>query len=174
MKNFIKFLLIALLSFTYLNADSTDVVSNKVNISLEADDGSIITSNDLKGRFTLLWFYDMHCPFCINSMGELKKSINYIENQYDDQFNIIFVSVNPRNFDNLEMFLDSYNLYNEVVSTRIIKKYMINYMNVNSTPTLIILDPYLTIVDKIENQVNSNIYKRHIDYIMKKFNQYNN
>jgi protein-disulfide isomerase len=148
-----------------------NVVSNKLGIKLQSEKG-IITSEDLKGKFSFIWYYDVNCPHCQNSMKPIKEVIDYITNNYADDFNIIFASVVPRDFNSLNNFLEDNNVLYDVISTRVPTADQNDYMNVEATPTLIIIDPYMTIVDKIEGVVVPGIYTRHLDYIVDKFYQY--
>jgi len=79
------------------------------------------------------------------------------------------VSVIPRNFSVLNNYLEKHGLLNEVTSGRIGNQYMNKYMNVEATPTMILLDPSVSIVDKIEDATIAPLYARHINFIMQKY-----
>lgn len=173
-----NYLLILFLIFSInLNAASKAVpkaissgsgVINKMNIRLETENGRI-NSEDMKGKFTFLWFYDTNCPHCISSMVPMKEVLEHISNNYQDDMNVVFVSVVPRDFESLTQYLEDTGIGETVISARVADNKMNSYMNVEATPTLIIVDPYLSIVDKIEGIVLPGIYTRHLDQIMKKF-----
>jgi cytochrome oxidase Cu insertion factor (SCO1/SenC/PrrC family) len=143
-------------------------VINKMNIRLDTENGRI-TSQDMEGKFTFLWFYDTNCPHCISSMSAMNEVVNHVTDNYSDDINIVFVSVAPRDFQSLYHYLDQYGFAESVISAKVGDYKMNEYMNVEATPTFIMVDPYLSIVDKIEGIVLPGIYTRHIDQIMKKF-----
>lgn len=153
---------------TTLNANN--VVANKKDIYFVGKD-TIYNKDNLKGSFTFIWFFDVNCPHCRNSMEELKKVIYHISDEYSDEMNQLFISVTQQNFSMLEDYFNHYDM--EDLNIGYVDDFDMNkYMNVTSTPTLIVLDPYLNIVDKIEGETNAKIYNRHIDYIMNKYKKY--
>ncbi len=169
-----KFFLFSLmlLSFSTLNAD---LVSNKTRFKAvfsidENGKQTYINKNDLEGSFTFVWFFDLSCHYCKESLPKVKDVVEWVDEHYRDDIKIMFTSVRPQDFSKLREYLGQVGLEDRVISY--VETWEdLEYMNVNSTPTLIILDPYMNIVDKIENGTNPTTYKRHIRYILTKYQE---
>lgn len=161
-----------LLSFSTLNAD---VVSNKTGFKavFGVDNNgkqTYINNKDLEGSFTFIWFFDLKCHFCKESLPKVKDVTEWVDEHYRDDIKVMFTSVRPQKFNDLKEYLGQVGLEDKVISY--VETWEdLEYMNVNSTPTLIILDPYMNIVDKIENGTNPTTYKRHIRYILTKWQE---
>jgi len=165
-----KIFMVLLLVFNFVNAEQqigASLTADRNQLHLYDMDSGELTAMAplLKGHFTLLWFYDDRCPYTIKSIPELKKFLAYLQDQYGDEIQFIFVEALRRYPQEIQAFVDHFGFQGY-------KFYMApsmktnTYMNVDSTPTLIVLDPFLNIVDKVEKQTIAPLYIRHIDYIM--------
>lgn len=162
-----KLILLLLSTFIFANILSADVVSNKRKFMFKVQ-GQTVSAEQLRGHFTLLWFFDTHCPHCKTSLPALKEVLTYVNKKYYEELNVILMSVAPLKDEHREIYFS--NIENEGILKGYVADFDMNtYMNVKSTPTMILLDPYLNIVDKIENAVNPVLYKRHIDLIMLRY-----
>lgn len=174
-KKIFLYSLLATLSFTSLNAD---VVSNKTNFRAvfsvdENGKQTYVNKKDLEGSFTFIWYFDLKCHYCKESLPKVKDVVEWIDKNYKEDIKIMFTSVRPQEFSQLKEYLGQVGLDDRVI-TYVETWEDLEYMNVNSTPTLIVLDPYMNIVDKIENGTNPTTYKRHIRYILTKWEEQKN
>ena len=173
-----KMLFIVFMTIFSFNSLNADLVSNKVNFSAVYgfdDEGKkvYITNKDLEGYFTFIWYFDVKCYYCKESLPKVKDVVEWIDKNYRDEIKIMFTSVKPQEFNELREYLGQVGLEDRVISY--VETWEdLEYMNVASTPTLIVLDPYMNIVDKIENGTNPTNYKRHIRYILTKWEEQKN
>ena len=167
-----KMFVMLVLLFSFANAIEigSSLTADRNQLELyDMDTGKLTKmANLLKGHFTLLWFYDDRCPYTIKSIPELKKFLAYLQDQYGDEVQFIFVEALHRYPQEIYAFEQHFGFNNYKFYMSPSMK-MNRYMNVDSTPTLIVLDPFLNIVDKIEEQTIAPVYIRHIDYIMGKY-----
>lgn len=149
-----------------------DLVTNRTNFWFWNEDGEKIGWEHFKGKFTLFWFYDDYCPFTIRSMPELMKVLAYINYYYSDYVNFVFVEALNRPWQDIDYFRNKFHLedYEFFKSPGMNTN---NYLNVDRTPTLIIMDPYGNIVDKVTGKTIAIIYIRHLDIILGRYFQAN-
>ena len=76
---------------------SAETTKNRINIKFKTEDG-YIKSSDLDGQFTLLWFYDVNCGYCKNSLVEFSIFVDMIKKQYGNKIQVIPVHTVPVDF----------------------------------------------------------------------------
>jgi len=182
---FLKFLFIFSIIFSYLHAD---VVSNRTNFSFYAPPNEQLTFlnmylngaeqkvykpkvvywkdlNPKKNKFLFMYFFDIYCPPTVKNIPTLHQVLAYINYYYPNIVKPILVEALKRNWAIVKDFIYKTGL-------RGIPYYMspnmnINeYLNVKSTPTVIIMDPNGNIVDKIHGNKLPIVYITHLDYII--------
>ena len=103
---------------------------------METFSGKIISSDELKGKVTLLEFWDTHCGPCRKLMPDFEKlTAKYANN---DMVEIISVNGGFESKENAKKFIDKYQ-YN-LFFTYMDKKYSRNKFKVRELPCTIIID----------------------------------
>ena len=121
--------------------------------------------NPNKNKFLFMYFMDIYCPFTVKNIPQLQQVLAYIRYYYPNLVKPVLIEALPRNWLLIKNFVHKAGLSG-------IPYYMSPDMNINeylhveSTPTVLIMDPEGNIVDKIEGNKLAPIYITHLDYII--------
>lgn len=122
-------------------------------ITFEDLDGRTITTDDLKGKVTLVNFWATWCPPCreeIPAFIELQK-------RYGDQLQIIGVSADEGSVDDVRAFAREHGMNYPIVMED--EAWLENFPGVFALPTTFVLDPDANTVQKHVGLINPAIYE---------------
>ena len=152
-----------------VNLNAQNLVSNRTNFYFINEDGKEVQwQNEFKGKWNIFWFFDDYCPFSVKAAPEFHLFLDYINYYYPDYINVVFVEALNRKWDSINYFRDKLGFqdYNFYLSPDMATN---EYLNVDRTPTMIIMDPYGNIVDKVAGKVPAIVYARHLDLILGRY-----
>ena len=103
-------------------------------------DGKAHSTNDIKTKYTVVWFWDPDCDHCQEMTPVLHQM--YAEHAEDYNFEVFAVEVND-DFDRWKKFSDEHNLWDWInLSTSMGEQNMdfIEYFDIMTTPVLLLVD----------------------------------
>ena len=152
---------------TVLKAEN--LVEHRTDFSFINENGNKVTwENTFKNKWNIFIFFDTYCPFSVNSAPALHRFFDYVNYYYSGYINIVFVEALKRRWNTINYFKDKLGFQNYSF-------YMVpnrstdDYLNVDRTPTLIIMDPYGNIVDKVAGKSLAVVYAKHLDLILGRY-----
>lgn len=110
---------------------------NSLIIHAASINGKIIASEQIRGRQTILIFFNTHCELCLKEISLLKMHLKQISTLY----HVIFISFEPKAsliafFSQEKIYLDCDNVY--VISDE--KMSLLDFYDINSYPSFLIFN----------------------------------
>lgn len=129
---------------------------NSLIINAVSINGKIITSEQMRGRQTIMIFFNTHCELCLKEISLLKMHLKQISTFYQ----VIFISFEPKAsliafFLQEKVYLDCENVY--VISDN--KMSLLDFYDIKSYPSFLIFNKKGILYDHGE-YINENRLQR--------------
>lgn len=125
---------VTLLSIVSLYSQN-DKEFTAINFTLPTVDGKFVSLDDYKDKYIVLFFWASWCPYCIQSMSEIK---TYSE-KYKD--NVVFIGINSSDsFSRMKKTIEKYKIEN-IVNLYDLKSDVGNLYGIPGYPTKLIIFP---------------------------------